>query len=842
MPIAAINQEKIFLKEPKIEAGLALRILFRVAAYCLYILVLFGAITAVISQIDWLRWAGALGMIFLADRILHAKQARRSLSEISYEDGKINAADYFSPKTIYIFEKALDKAVIGNYDFYLSLLGILAKEKDMETGLTRMDVPIKEFQSKAGEFLNQSKISEKVSRDGLHLKAETLAANAFINAAGAGEKYIEPRAVFSALINVQNEKLSRLFSLFSIGQGDMENALVFSRFHDFFSWLRKPPAAVGGFVAKPSKIRHRTMNRAWTARPTPTLDKYSMDLTDLAREEEIGFLIGHEKEYSQLVDILARPSKPNALLIGEPGSGKETLVAHLAFEIIKDETPEALFDKRLVCLEIGRMISGAAPDEVSKRVNQITNEIKAAGNIILYIPDIHNLVKTSGMNFMSAADVFIPIITGDEFPVVGATFPREFKQMIDTQTDFASAFDQIRVEEISEDNAVKILTYESVILERQYGLIISFGAIKQSVFLAHKYFRQKLLPGSAEDLLKESLSDASQKKSEILGTDDVIAIAERKINIPIHRAGKAEAERLLNLESIIHERMIDQEEAVESVSKALREYRSGLSRKGGPIAVFLFVGPTGVGKTELAKILSKIHFGSEQMMIRFDMSEYQDKQSVFRFIGSPDGKMAGNLTESVIQKPYSLILLDEFEKAYPDILNLFLQVFDDGRLTDNTGRTIDFTNTIIIATSNAHSDFIKSHIEARTPMQVISDELKKKLTDYFRPELLNRFSDIIVFKTLSLPDIQAITQIQLKDLSKNLSETNGINLVIDDAVVKKTGELGFDPVFGGRPLRGVISDKIRSVLAEKILKGEIMKGSEVEISLGDNGEFEFEQK
>ncbi|MEK9168339.1 MAG: AAA family ATPase, partial [Patescibacteria group bacterium] len=372
--------------------------------------------------------------------------------------------------------------------------------------------------------------------------------------------------------------------------------------------------------------------------------------------------------------------------------------------------------------------------------------------------------------------------------------------------------------EISEAEAIKLLTYDSIILESQYKITVSFGAIKQAVSLAHKYFRQKLLPSSAEDLLKEALADATQKGDKVLQADDIIAIAERKINIPIHRAGKEEAEKLLNLENIIHERLIDQEEAVKAVSRALREYRSGLSRKGGPIAVFLFVGPTGVGKTELSKILTKIQFGSENMMLRFDMSEYQDKQSIFRFIGSPDGKMAGNLTEAVIQKPYCLILLDEFEKAHPDILNLFLQVFDDGRLTDNFGRTVDFTNTIIIATSNAHSEFIKTHIEAHTPMETIAEELKKKLTDYFKPELLNRFSGVIAFKTLSRENIEAIAGLHLKDLAQSLEETNGISLDFDEAVVKKIAELGYDPVFGARPLRGVISEKLRSVLAEKILR------------------------
>jgi len=382
------------------------------------------------------------------------------------------------------------------------------------------------------------------------------------------------------------------------------------------------------------------------------------------------------------------------------------------------------------------------------------------------------------------------------------------------------------------------LIYDSLILERRYKITISFGAIKQAVILAHKYFRHKQLPSSAEDLLKESLAYASQRRDKLLQADDIIAVAQRKINVPLHGAGKEEAGKLLNLEKIIHERLVDQEEAVKAVSRALREYRSGLSRKGGPIAAFLFVGPTGVGKTELSKILASVQFGSEETMVRFDMTEYQIRESISRFIGSTNGEIAGVLTEAIIQKPYSLVLLDEFEKAHPDILNLFLQVFDDGRLTDSLGRVVDFTNTIIIATSNAHSNFIKESIEAGLNIEKINEELKKKLTEYFRPELLNRFSGIIAFKNLSPKDIEAIAGFQLKSLAKAVSETHGINLNFDAAVVKNIAELGYDPVFGARPLRGVISEKLRSPLAEKILRGEIVRGNSVRIVL-ENGEIKF---
>jgi len=833
-----------YFDEPRLKMTTLERIAVRFIIYCFYAVFAAATVVFLMSNVKFLFWLGVFDVLFLLYRIFHFKRADAELFDLRNlsSEKKINIGKYFSPASISVLERALEKSSVSNADFFLNLIDFLAKIGDVEIGLERMNVPLAEFRKKIGDLIENSKENKFSSKPEIIAKIENLAKTSFEIALANNEKFVEPRNIFSALSSVNEEKVSQLFGVFSIAPKDVENALIFSRFKNKFRWLKRIPASLGGFVSNPYKIRHRFMNRAWTARPTPILDRYGIDFTDLARAERVGFLVGHQNEYDRLADVLSRQSKPNALLVGEPSSGKETLIYHLAYELIKDKTQKSLFDKRLVSLSFGNLVSGAADAEVALRISKIIEEIILAGNIILYISDIHNLYKTFGQQSMSAADILIPAIIADAFPVVAATSPREYKEFIEPKSDFAGAFETIRVNEISEDEAVKLLTYDAIILENQTGVVVRFEAIKQAVFLAHKYFRQKLLPSSAEDLLKGALADASQKGNKLLSANDVIAIAERKINVPIHKATKEEAEKLLNLESIIHQKLIDQEEAVKSVSRALREYRSGLSRKGGPIAVFLFVGPTGVGKTELSKILTKIQFGSENMMIRFDMSEYQDKQSIARFIGSSDGKIAGSLTEAAIQKPYSLILLDEFEKAHPDILNLFLQLFDEGRLTDNLARTIDFTNTIIIATSNAHSDFIKSRLEARAPFGTITEELKKKLTDYFKPELLNRFSEIIVFKALLISDIEAISKLQLADVAKTISEARGINLSFDEAVIKKVAELGFNPVFGARPLRGVISEKIRSVLAEKILRGEIEKGGNLRISLSEQGDFNFVSK
>jgi ATP-dependent Clp protease ATP-binding subunit ClpC len=307
--------------------------------------------------------------------------------------------------------------------------------------------------------------------------------------------------------------------------------------------------------------------------------------------------------------------------------------------------------------------------------------------------------------------------------------------------------------------------------------------------------------------------------------------------VPLHEAGAAEAESLLHLEDTIHERLVGQPEAVKAVSQALREYRSGIARQGGPIASFLFVGPTGVGKTELAKILAKVQFGSEKMMVRFDMTEYQDKQSFFRLIGSPDGATRGALTDAILEKPYSLVLLDEFEKAFPDILNLFLQVFDDGRLTDNLGRVVDFTNTIIVATSNAHSDIVNDALAKGESMASIAEYLRSRLTDVFKPELVNRFSKIIIFQDLAPSDLEKIVQLNLNELAESV-KSQGMAFDFEPAAVHKLAQLGYDPKFGARPLRRIIDEKLRAPLSEAILAKKITRGSRVKLVL--NGEeFEF---
>ncbi len=826
---------QLYFNEPRLKMTLAGRLIVRLCSYASYAILAVAAALFLLGDVPQLRSVGALIALFLLDRLRTFNMANRSLARLPR--GRANAADYLTPSAYAAIEWAVDRAVFSGGNVYLHLLKKLISRSEIGAGLLRMDVRPDDLEAQADKLLS-GVVSVKEGRNVIFERIGGLAASAFWGASEAAGGAIEPKDIFAALALIGDPAITKIFQFFNINGSDLASALLASRFRSAFSRLARMPGSLVGLLTTVHRSHRRIMNRAWTARPTPLLDQFSRDLTDLARSEAIGFLIGHQKEYDRLEDVLSRPGRSNVLLVGDPGSGKSTLVAHLAFEMVHDRVPQPLFDKRLIELEIGSLISGANEDELEDRVNRIIGEIVTAGNIILYIPDIHNLLRTSGQGRMSAADVFIPAIKNGAISVIGATYPREFKQYLEANSDFVGSFELVRVEEISEAEALRLLSFESILLERQFKTVIGFSALKKSIELARKYFHQKPLPGNAEDLLKEALADAVGKRKKILSAADVITVAEKKVNIPMHQAGQEEAAQLLNLEEVIHERFIDQTEAVSAVARSLREYRSGLSRKGGPIATFLFVGPTGVGKTELSKILAKIQFGSQEAMVRLDMSEYQDKSSINRLVGMPDGSSSGNLTGIIAEKPYCLILLDEFEKAHPDILNLFLQVFDDGRLTDSLGRTVDFQNTIIIATSNAHSTFIQSEIAAGASIKNLSAQIKKKLTEYFRPELLNRFSEIVVFKPLAEGDIEKVARIQLADLAATLEESQGISLRFSAAAVVELAKRGFDPSFGARPLRAAISENVKAALSEKILKEEIKKGDNIEVEFSE-GKFVF---
>ncbi|MBI1839194.1 MAG: ATP-dependent Clp protease ATP-binding subunit, partial [Candidatus Colwellbacteria bacterium] len=821
MPSKQIPAQELYFRQPTFEMS----ILGRKTAWLIEnvwtSVLIAGTAVLILSGPRNLFWLGILLALYLFDRVFRYVAPAEKLSEAP-KSGPVNTARYLTPKCLRCVTEAYNASVIFGGDMVLRLAKRLSQEKEIKEAFLRLDIPHGEFVDKLDELLGRSvKAGEKESNEKMISEITSLASRAFSISMASGDDGINPHDLFAAIGLLGKESAAKLFNLFDINPDDLEKAMIFGRFRARSLW-HTMPSSLGGFASGPYRLRHRFMNRAWTAKPTRTLDALSVDFTDIARGGKTGFLIGHEEEYERLLDTLARPNKPNALLIGEPGAGKEAILGHLAYMIVQDKVPAPLFDKRLVVLDFNSLISGVDQGGLHERIKTVFDEIYDAGNIIVCIPDIHNLSRNTGKDGLSIANVILPLITSNDFPTIGMTFPKEFKELIEPNSSFADAFQFINVQEITPAEAERVLAYDSLILERQYKVKITYGAVKMAVMIAHKHFRQKLLPSSADDLLKEALAEASHKGDGVLDGDYIISVAERRTNVPIREVGINEREKLLHLEDLIHAKLIDQEAAVTAVSGTLREYRSGLAGGDGPIGSFLFVGPTGVGKTELSKILAEIQFGSADAMVRFDMSEYQDKTSFYRFIGSPDGSVSGALTEAILQKPYSLILLDEFEKAYPDVLNLFLQVFDDGRLTDNLGRTIDFKNTIIIATSNAESEFIQESLDKGVAMDAIAEELKRRLMHSFRPELLNRMQTI-VFKSLSADDVLKIAALMLKDLEAALDK-QGVNLKVEEGAIRRIAELGFSPAYGARPLRGIIADKLKSPLSTMILKKEIERG------------------
>ncbi|MBI2506683.1 MAG: ATP-dependent Clp protease ATP-binding subunit [Candidatus Colwellbacteria bacterium] len=807
------------------EMNYAERLAVRVITYAWITIQLIATLIFLLgfSDVPWIFWLGVLSALYLLDRAFHYSEATHSLLDRHLDKGGLEL--YLTPKAKNILVSAYDKITLLGGNFPLVLTRILIEEKEIKEVLSRLEINHKDFLAKTEEYANR-KIGVKEDLRRVRAQIEGLTQIAFAGRK-PGQRFIEPVDLFAALASAKDENLQALFNLFEIDAGELERAVIFGRLGR--RRLFRKAGSVRSFLIGPRRARHRIMNRAWTARPTPLLDQISTDLTDQARLKKVGFLIGHKEELDRLLDILSRATKPNALLVGEPGAGKETIVEHLAYLMIHDQVPKQLFDKRLVALDIGGLMAGADQGEMQRRIEEAFQELYQAGNVIFYIPEIHNLARTAGPKQITAAHTVLPLILGNDFPTIGTSFPKEFKQFIETDSQFKNAFEVIRVNEVSPEEAELILSYRSVLVEDQYKVKITFGAIRKSVELSKKYFRDRLLPASADDLLKEAVADVVSRENEFVRSEDVVEVAEKRVNIPIEEADSKEAVKLLNLEKIIHERLVNQEEAVKSVAEALREYRSGLARAGGPIAAFLFVGPTGVGKTELAKTLARVQFGSEEAMIRFDMSEYQNIESIHRLIGAPDGETTGVLTDAVRQKPYSLVLLDEFEKAHPDIWNLFLQVFDDGRLTDSLGRVVDFENSIIIATSNAHSEVIHQSLSRGESMVSIAEYLKKILVDVFHPELLNRFSDIIVFRDLNPKELEEIVELQLKELANLLQESRDVDLTWSPEAVKLLAKLGYEPAFGARPLRRVIRDKLREPLSEKIIAREINRGSRVKV-------------
>ena len=636
---------------------------------------------------------------------------------------------------------------------------------------------------------------------------------------------------------------------------------------------------------------------------TPTLDSLSRDLTALARQGKLDPVIGRNEEVRRMIQVISRRTKNNPVLVGEPGVGKTAIVEGLAQRMVNGEVPEEIASKRLMMLDMGALVAGTKyRGEFEERMKKIIEEIYTQQDVILFIDELHTLIGAGGAEgAIDASNILKPALARGELQVIGATTLDEYQKYIEKDAALERRFASIHVEEPTAEDSIQILKGLRKHYEAHHHVEITDEAIQAAVQLSVRYITSRRLPDKAIDLMDETAAkarlDVTTKVSPIvlleeeilhfeqlknqaiqhqnfdeaakfrkkelakrakleklveklesspqtdyiasIGEGDIAEVVSQWTGIPLQQMEKKESERLINLESVLHKRVIGQSEAVSAVARSIRRARSGLKDPRRPIGSFLFLGPTGVGKTELAKTLAEAMFGEQDALVRIDMSEYMEKHSVSRLVGSPPGYVGfdegGQLTEKIRQRPYAVILLDEIEKAHPDVFNILLQVLDDGHLTDSKGRKVDFRNTVIIMTSNLGAVALREEksvgFGAKTVQQnhdAMEKRIREELKNSFRPELLNRIDETIVFHKLQKEELRQIVSIMAKEITSRLQELN-ITVKITSAVLDVLAEEGFDPEYGARPIRRAIQKKIEDPLSEALLSGEIRFGQQVTI-------------
>lgn len=644
--------------------------------------------------------------------------------------------------------------------------------------------------------------------------AITLLRDAFFSSAMDGASHVSTVEIFAACYNADPFLQEVLFAV-GVDHDSMTNALAWLRIQDALRRRYVEFRTAAGF--KPTG----NMDRAYTAIATPFLDNVSDDLTRDAVYGRSAFCVDRQYEIDALFRTIEGGGR-SAVLVGQSGVGKGSIIDGIAQLMVEEKVPDILKDKRLLRLNVSHIVSAQGGAGAEERFLYAMSEVAMSGNIVLVIENIHELVGIGGS--LDLSSILASELEKNYTFVIATSTPSGFADKLE-RSSLGPKLQKVVVDEPDRNLAIRILESHIGRIEHQHNVVFTYPAVAACVDLAMRYLHDTVLPTSAITVAQETALDVSKRpKSKSLqwvAKEDIAGRVSSQSKIPVTAISEDEGQKLLTLESRLHERVIGQESAITSVSSALRRARTELRSNKRPIANFLFLGPTGVGKTELAKTTSEVYFGSENAMVRFDMSEYQDQASIARLIGG--NGQTGLLTEAIRKTPFTLLLLDELEKAHSDILNLFLQVMDDGRLTDGMGRTIDFTNVILIATSNAGTQYIQDEVAKNTGLAVIKTNLlENELRTVYRPEFLNRFDDIIVFSPLTQDDVAGICYLMIAGIEQRLA-AKGLNLRIDDDAVHELALQGYDPKFGARPLRRVLQDKLENLIADRILKGDVSR-------------------
>src|SRR5215213_3928505 len=788
---------------------------------------------------------------------------------------QVDITQYFSDATTELLQRAAQQAVEwGNLDLtsehllYAALQDNVVRRVLEGVGANPDEIraQIEEEAEKGG----RTDVSPSLAPDA---KRALLAA--YDESRALGTSYIGPEHVLLALAADEESEAGRLLSRFGLSHTRLRGAVVRG-------------VDAGGEAREP-------------ASPTPTLDEYSRDLTQMAREGKLDPVIGRAEEVESTIEILSRRTKNNPVLIGDPGVGKTAIVEGIAQRVVNDEVPETLSDKRVVQLDLSGSVAGTQyRGQFEERLKKVIDEVREnSDDLILFIDELHTVVGAGAAEgAMDASNMLKPALSRGELHVVGATTIDEYRKNIEKDAALERRFQPVLVKEPSVGDTIDILRGLKDRYEAHHRVKITEEAIIAAAELSDRYITGRFLPDKAIDLvdqaaarvrlrsktkpqdtkaLEDELRRVQREKDEAVanedfekapglrdrvealrseleearggrrpvaevGPEDIAQVVSRATGIPVSQLTEEERERLMRLEEQLHERVVGQEEAVEAVAEAVRRARAGLSDPDRPIGSFLFLGPTGVGQTELARTLAEALFGDEAAMVRIDMSEFQERHTVSRLVGAPPGYVgyeeAGQPTESVRRRPYSVLLLDEIEKAHPDVFNILLQILDDGRLTDSQGRTVDFKQTVIIMTSNMGAQRIQAHARKKESFDELKEDMIQIVRHHLRPEFVNRIDEIIVFRALDKEQIGEIARLLLDRTTRRL-RAQGIELEFTGGAVGLIAEEGFDPEFGARPLRRTIQRRVDNELSRMLLEGSLNSGDRVVVGVED-GKLSFE--
>ncbi|HWQ74055.1 MAG TPA: ATP-dependent Clp protease ATP-binding subunit [Syntrophomonas sp.] len=786
------------------------------------------------------------------------------------------------------------------------LLGLLREGEGVGAkALMNLGVDLENVREEIKKYIGQNEPSQEEPAGDLPItpRVKKVFNNAFDEARMQGVNYVGTEHLLLAVLREDESVAGQVLLSMGVKLDDLREQVILLLGGEFTGMMNQEP---GPETNNPAAMQSQKARKAKSK--TPTLDGYSRDLTKDAQEGRLDPVIGREGEIERVLQILSRRTKNNPVLIGDPGVGKTAIVEGLAQRIFENKVPENLCHKRVVSLDLSSMIAGTKyRGEFEDRLTKIVSEIKTAGDVIVFIDELHTIVGAGAAEgAIDAANILKPSLARGEFQCIGATTLNEYRKHIEKDAALERRFQPILVEEPSIEESIEILKGIRDRYEAHHGVKIGDEAITTAVRLSSRYISDRFLPDKAIDLIDEAASRVRlasfvlppEIKELEAKMDDIIKEKEEAINaqeyekaaqlrdeeqrlkdqvdnlrkdwvgkrsttagvvteeeitniisswtgIPVSKMAMEESERLLQLEGILHSRVIGQDEAVKAVARAVRRARAGLKNPKRPIGSFIFLGPTGVGKTELARALAEAMFTSEDAVIRLDMSEYMEKHAVSRMIGSPPGYVGydegGQLTEKVRRKPYSVILLDEIEKAHPDVFNILLQVLEDGRMTDGQGRTVDFRNTIIIMTSNVGVENLQRNkamgfariVDEAEDYSRMKEKVMEQLKHTFRPEFVNRIDELIVFQSLTEDELKQIVDLLLKDLRQRLQDS-GYDLEISDAARSLILKEGYDPAYGARPLKRAIQKLVEDKVSEEILKKTVETGDTIKLDTADS--------